>query len=329
MSKIKTLIIGCGKIAGIYENLEDKTVLSHCKALYLDPDYDLVSCCDIVQENAKKLADKYGFTEYGDDFNRQIKDNQIDVVSICTPDNTHFKVAKTVLENEYLPSVIFLEKPICANQKELYELISLSREKNVKIVVNHTRRYDNKHIQLKKLIKEGFFGKLYRADVYYYSGWEHNGVHVVDTLSFLFDEKIEISKLNRVIESPYPEDDTADFELLLKQSGAPIYLTGIDERYFQLFEFDLKFDKSRLRIEDFGNRLAYEKKYINEMHENVLKLANLNIKTGTKGPIQNAYTLIKNYIIHGENSLDGYSIEDVSNTMLLIWKGKQWIKRLI
>jgi len=89
----------------------------------------------------------------------------------------------------------------------------------------------------------------------------------------------------------------------------------------------LKFDKSRLRIEDFGSRLVYEKKYINEMNENVLKLANLDIKTGTKSPIQNAYALIKNFIINGENSLDGYTIEDLSKTMLLIWKGKQRIKK--
>jgi len=132
MSKIRTLIIGCGKIAGMYEDVQDKTVYSHSKALHLDSDYELVGCNDIVIKNAKKLADKYGDIEYGDDFNRQIKDNQIDMVSICTPDNTHYKVTKTILENEYVPAVIFLEKPICENKKELYELISLSKKKNSK-----------------------------------------------------------------------------------------------------------------------------------------------------------------------------------------------------
>ena len=45
---------------------------------------------------------------------------------------------------------------------------------------------------------------------------------------------------------------------------------SFDERHYQLFEFDLRFEKARLRIEDFGSRILFEKKEVNNIGENVL-----------------------------------------------------------
>ena len=57
-----------------------------------------------------------------------------------------------ILNLNYLPKLIFLEKPVCENLEQLNLLINLSNDKGVKIIANHSRRFDPKMIQLKKLI---------------------------------------------------------------------------------------------------------------------------------------------------------------------------------
>ena len=99
---------------------------------------------------------------------------------------------------------------------------------------------------------------------------------------------------------------------------------GFNEDYYQLFDFDLKFEKGRLRIEDFGSRIVYEEKYINEMNENVLKISPIDIGTSDKSPMQQAVEKIGNYLKTG-TPLSGLLIEDISHTMNLIWEGqRQW-----
>jgi len=329
MNKIKSLIIGCGKIAGLYEDDKSPYIYSHSRAITMNNDYDLISCCDVDLVKAKRLATKYNIPNYSDDFLKQIEENKIDVVSVCSSDDTHFVITKNILENKFVPKVIFLEKPACNKIEEFDELLDLSKKRNVLIIVNHSRRFDDNHIIIKQLISEKFFGKLFRIDIYYYSGWEHNGIHIIDTLNFLFNDELEIKNIFSIQKSPYFGDYTADFELRFKNNRGIVYLNGIDENFYQLFEFDMKFDKSRLRIEDFGKRIIFEKKIINEMKENVLITGKLKLKKEESSPMQNAYKYIKEYLFNNNEEVKEYSLENIYKTMSLIWEGKQWIKKLI
>ncbi len=109
----------------------------------------------------------------------------VDVVSVCTPDATHFDIIKNIFESDSTPKVIFVEKPVCSNHEELNYLEYFSRQKKTQIIVNHTRRFEEKHQDLKKLITLGTLGRLVRGDIFYYGGWKHNGVHIVDIIGVL------------------------------------------------------------------------------------------------------------------------------------------------
>ena len=326
MRRYKSYIIGCGKIAGLYDNLNDEFVYSHAAAYNQHNQVDIVGCWDLNINNSKKLTEIYNIDEYDCSYIDAIKIVKPDIVSICTPEKTHFEYVMSILESNFVPKVIFLEKPVCSNKDELKRLISSSNLKNVKIVVNHSRRFDELHKNLKKKIKKNSFGKLIKSDVIYYGGWQHNGTHVIDTLRFLFDDEIEFEALINSYDTEYENDPNLDFKCKFKKNQALVYLTTMDEKYYQLFEFDFKFERARIRIENFGSHLSYESMLINRMYEKVLVQSNSPISS--ESTLSSMQSAIKKIIDHLEIgvSLDGHLINDASKTMGTIWEGVKWVK---
>ena len=61
------------------------------------------------------------------DYHEILNDEEIKMVSICTPNSTHFKLGKEALQ---AGKNVFLEKPIASSTTEATELINLSSEKD-------------------------------------------------------------------------------------------------------------------------------------------------------------------------------------------------------
>jgi len=316
----KSFIIGCGRIAGYSEDgsVNDFT---HGYAYRGNPDIQIVGCMDIDNKKSNAFTETFNCVAFND-YQNGVADTETTIVSVCTPDNTHFKIVKSLITMDSKVQVIFLEKPACSTLNEMEELISLSAEKKIDIVVNHTRRFDNRYLKIKNNIADSIYGDLVNGLVTYYSGWQHNGVHIIDTLSFIFNDTIIIDSVTNSLNSPYHNDPTLEVKLIFSESPGMIYLTSFDEKYYQLFEFDLRFEKSRLRIEDFGSRILLENKKINNIGENVLVMNNFQFEKQESTAIQNAISIIVQRLKENKPELlDGYRLEDVTNTMKTIWEG--------
>ena len=149
----------------------------------------------------------------------------------------------------------------------------------------------------------------------------------MDRLNFIFNSEVIIKEISREKKSPYFNDPTFDILLSIENKDAEIYIHSFDEKYYQLFEFDLKFEKARLRIEDFGDRIIYERKKINSMKENVLVMDKIHFPELNSTPMQNAIDLIFKALIEEDMSLfNGYRLVDIENTMKVIWVGKNAYK---
>jgi len=324
MKMYSVLVIGCGKIAGIYDVFNSNTFYSHSSAYFSSKHTEKIIFCDINLKNAKKLASIYNSKFYGSDYIELIKNYNPNIISICTPTETHFEIASSIMKSRILPDVLFIEKPVCENSKELDTLINLSSNYKVKTIVNQSRRFDTKHIEIKKLFNSGFFGDLVKIDCYYYGGWYHNGIHLVDTLNYIFDDNLKIEKVYNKKKIKDGKDFDVDLKLKFKKNDIEVIFNSINEKNYQLFEFDIKFTKSRLRIEDFGNRFIYESKYVNNMNENVLMLDELNFsKNIDESPICRAVSIIYNYLnLNDDSLLTDYSLEAVRDSMQCIWNLK-------
>ena len=321
---LKALIVGCGKIAGVQSCAKS----THGGAYLASDGVEIVACFDVDLVKSKIFAELYQ-CQVEQHIQEALYKHQPDIVSICTPDSTHFETTKSILASSHRSKIIFLEKPACQTAAELDELISLSEQNNIHVVVNHSRRFDQHHQQLRERISVGEFGDLVTINVTYYSGWQHNGVHLIDTLSFLIDDSIKIRKITDKIESPYFNDPTLEVKATFKNRDTEINITSFNEKFYQLFEIDLRFTKARIRLEDFGDRVLLEKKYINDVGENVVKLVDNGLRYKSEIAMEQAISVIVNSLEQNDPTLlSGVLLQDISQTMQTIWQGQKMAEQI-
>jgi len=90
-----------------------------------------------------------------------ITSNEIDAVIIATPVFTHFPLAKKALENG---KHVLLEKPMTSTVKEAEELMSLAKQKDLLLMVDHTFLYTGAVKKMKSLIDDKTIGDIHYFD---------------------------------------------------------------------------------------------------------------------------------------------------------------------
>ena len=105
-------IIGSGKIARI-----------HTPNILATPEVKIVATCDVIEQQAKDYAAKFGSSYHTTSVDRVLSDPEIDAVIICTRQDSHVRLA---LEAASAGKHIFIEKPIAdtiAETKRIQEAI--------------------------------------------------------------------------------------------------------------------------------------------------------------------------------------------------------------
>jgi predicted dehydrogenase len=97
------------------------------------------------------------------------KDERIDFVSVCTPNHTHFPIAKACLEAGFN---VMCEKPMTLTVEEAEELAALVK-KSGKVVFGLMHNYTAyPMVKLAKdMVKQGDLGKIRKVVVQYPQGW--------------------------------------------------------------------------------------------------------------------------------------------------------------
>lgn len=316
-------LIGCGNIAG-FSDLDNLN--THLGAIHSLKEFEIKAVFDTDIIKAKKVSENLDCL-YGNDILKFLKSNSLDLITICTPDESHFNLINKILESNNPPQVLFVEKPICFDNQELNKIRKNLEISNTKLFVNHTRRFNQNYLNLRNLIKSGFFGELLRINAIYYGGWIHNGTHLVDTLLFLIDKKLQWIKINNTIQTKNAFDPSYEILGRIHNSNVQIDIKAIDENYYQIFDIDLWFSKGRLKLDDFGNEIKIFKKIKNKIGENVLYFEK-EIESNKDTEMRIAYKLISKML--KTNSLDILEFVDyisASQTMKSIWKALELVKQ--
>ena len=116
-----------------------------------------VEICDV---NMKASVDygKNPFVGFISTNYKEFLKKDIDGVHICTPNDTHYAIAKEALENG---KHVLIEKPMTTNSNDAYKLIELSADNGLILQVGHIFRFANVIRKAKELMKENYFGKVY------------------------------------------------------------------------------------------------------------------------------------------------------------------------
>jgi predicted dehydrogenase len=142
-SPIKTAVIGYGFSAKTF----------HIPFLTTLDEFELVA----ISTSKQEVKNDWPEVQHYDQADDLLMQSDTELVIITTPNDVHFKLAKTALENG---KHVIIEKPFVTNIADGEELIALAKEKGLVLSVYHNRRWDGDFLTVKKMFNEQRFGEL-------------------------------------------------------------------------------------------------------------------------------------------------------------------------
>lgn len=144
---LKVGIIGCGSIAQH----------RHLPEYEANPYVQIVAVCDSNKKRAKEIANNYGVNMYTD-YNELINCEELDAVSVCTPNHLHASISITALQAGIH---VLCEKPMATSKADAEMMIGAAEKSGKKLMIGHNQRFVASHQKAKQLIKSGAIGKIY------------------------------------------------------------------------------------------------------------------------------------------------------------------------
>lgn len=251
-------LIGIGNIGLLFDDNKEDTikVLSHIKALYLHEKFLLKYVIDIDDSHLIKVQNFFPDVLFFGDYKKIINHEDIDIVVIATPTNTHFQILDDFKNNKNI-QLFFMEKPLFNTQDE-YQNIAIEIQN--KIVINYLRRF-NKQIQnLKKEIHNKQFFNLEKIVINYCKGLKNNGSHMIDLINFLFDNpKVLSSQILDTTKGFNETDLTHDIYIKLEYQNKtiPLYFIGFNHENYNIIETNFYFENQIIKYINSKNQIEY------------------------------------------------------------------------
>ncbi len=227
-NKLRTGIIGCGKVAHLHVKALKNAVNSDFKAVY-----------SRSREKGRDFARQYGANSYTL-IEEMISKEKLDVVVVCTPHPFHKEPTVAAL---MAGAHVLVEKPLASNLQDCDDMIKAAQKAGKNLGVVSQRRFYSPCRRMKNAIMEGKIGKPaigtvlmlgWRDKSYYESdswrgSWENEGggvlvnqaPHQIDLLQWFMGGQIEeLYGIWRNINHPYIEVEDSSVALLKFKDGA-------------------------------------------------------------------------------------------------------------
>lgn len=156
------------------------------------PETELVAVCDLNLEVFTRFYERAKLTpgsvkEYTD-YREMLAREDLDVVSVATPDHLH--VAPVCAAAEAGVKGILCEKPLATTLEDADRIVEAVESHNVKMSVDHTRSWIPAYQAVREAIRGGEIGGLTRI-IAHMGGKRsmlfRNGTHLVDAVCFFAD----------------------------------------------------------------------------------------------------------------------------------------------
>lgn len=238
MSRVRTAIIGCGKVGQI-----------HAAALATLPEAELVAVNDDDAARAARFGAEYGARPFAD-VTRMVEEASVQAAIVCTPHPVHAAPAVEAIE---AGANVLVEKPLAATLEDCDRMIAAAARRGVKLGVVSQRRFFEPVVRMKAAIDAGKIGKpmlgsvvmlSWRDEAYYRSDpwrgkWatEGGGVlinqspHHLDLLQWLMGPVEEISGRCANFNHPYIEvEDTAVATIRFRSGGLASIMVSLCQK---------------------------------------------------------------------------------------------------
>lgn len=154
MAKLRIGIVGTG---GICNN---KHLPSLAK---LTDKAEVVALCDIMEEKAIETAARHNLPEAKiyTDYKELLKDEQIDVIHVCTPNVAHCEITVDAFA---AGKHVLCEKPMAATTADAEKMMAAWKQSGKKFTVGYQNRFRHTVQVLKKACDAGELGDIYYGE---------------------------------------------------------------------------------------------------------------------------------------------------------------------
>ena len=219
MEEIKWGIIGCG----------DVTELKSGPAFNKAEQSQLVA---VMRRNAEKAADyakRHGVPKWYSDADQLINDPEVNAIYVATPPDTHAMYAIAAMK---AGKPVYVEKPMARSYAECREMIRVSEETGMPLLVAYYRRTLPAFLKVKELVDGGAIGQPLTVNIRLHKSygqkdqypdqqdWHVNpeiggsghffdlASHQFDFLDFLFGPVTEVEGIAKNLAGYYAAEDT-------------------------------------------------------------------------------------------------------------------------
>jgi predicted dehydrogenase len=146
----------------------------HMEGYASHPKSELYAVCDLNREEAAQFAAKYGAKHVFTDYRELLAREEIDVISIATPNYLHAPMAIAALQ---AGKHVLCEKPMAIKPADAEEMVRAAQKAKRRLGVNVALRFYPLHQGMRGQVASGRLGEVYYAK----SHWiRRKGMPVVD-----------------------------------------------------------------------------------------------------------------------------------------------------
>lgn len=157
MEKLRVAVIGTGFVGRVHvENIRRQT------------DAEVVAIADQTAELAASFGRALGIDRTEGDYRVLLADPAIDAVHICTPNKTHYPIARDALA---AGKHVICEKPLAMTADEAASLVELARSAGVVHATSYNLRFYPNVAHMRRLVATGEVGDVLAVQGSYSQDW--------------------------------------------------------------------------------------------------------------------------------------------------------------
>jgi scyllo-inositol 2-dehydrogenase (NADP+) len=209
----------------------------HAPLLHANEGFEI---CKILERTSNNSAAKYPYARIVRSFDDLLRDDDIELIVVNTPDNTHYELARKAIS---AGKHVVVEKPFTLEYTHAKELIELAEKKSVVLSVFHNRRWDGDFLTIRKIIEGNLLGRIVEFESHFdryrniikTESWKEDattgtgnlfnlGSHLIDQVLVLFGNPVSVIADVRSLRNGSTVDDS--FELWLGYENIKVSVCG-------------------------------------------------------------------------------------------------------
>ena len=133
----------------------------------------MTALCGRNRVGVESAATQFGWQSTETSWKTLVKREDVDLVDICTPGDTHADIAIAAAENG---KHVFCEKPLANNVADARAMLAAVKKAGVKHMVAYNYRRVPAVMLAKQIIDEGRLGDIYHWRATYLQDWNHRSL---------------------------------------------------------------------------------------------------------------------------------------------------------